>query len=387
MATRVECLRALTGAGMPIAAACGQIEFRLAAGPRQFATIAAFRAARRLWGRVAEVCDAPPAARAARLHAISSRAMTTRYDPFVNLLRGTVACFAAGVGGAEVVSVEPYDATPGGDGELGRRLARNTQSLLMDEANLGRVADPAGGSWFVERLTEDLAADAWRRFQEIERAGGMAAALDAGLVQRGIAATAEARRAAVATRREAITGVSEFPDIDEAPPPAAASATATDTPIPALGLRRYAEPFEEQRSRADRHAELTGERPRVLLACLGAPAAHSARAGFAANLFATAGIRPIESAPLTTGEEAASAYAAAGARLACICSGDEEPAGRAAEVARALAAGGAARVYLAGRPGALEADLRAAGVDRFAFAGVDALELLRDALDAAGVAP
>lgn len=387
VATGIEYLRALTAAGLSVEAACGQIEFRLAADARQFHTIATFRAARRLWARVGEVCGVSSAARAARLHAISSRAMTTRYAPFVNLLRGTVACFAAGVGGAQVVTVEPHDATAGGDSPLGRRLARNTQSLLIDESELGRVADPAGGSWFVERLTEELAADAWRRFQEIERAGGMVAALDAGLVQRGVETTWRARRAAVSTRRDAITGVSEFPDIDEMPPAAPAAGSApSGTPIPALVPRRHAEPFEDLRSRADRHLERTGRRPEVLLACLGTPAAHSARAGFAANLFAAAGIRPLTGAGPARPEDVGAAFAAAGgARIACICSSDEVYAEQAAAAARALAGAGAARVYLAGNPGALEDELRAAGVDRFADAGCDALELLAEALDAAGV--
>jgi methylmalonyl-CoA mutase len=388
VATGIEYLRALTGAGMDIGDALGQVEFRLAAGPQQFPTIAAFRAARRLWARVAEVCGAPPPARAARLHAISARAMATRYDPWVNLLRGTVACLAAGIGGAEVVTVEPYDVALGADSDLGRRLARNTQSLLIDEANLGRVADPAGGSWFVESLTERLAADAWDRVQSIEAAGGMLAALAAGEVQWAVAATWEARRDAIAHRREAITGVSEFPDIDEAPPPDEPPGAPEPTPIPALVPHRYAEPFERQRARADRHAATTGERPAVFLAALGPPAAHTARATFAANLFAAAGIRAVGGGEgLGPGDDAGEAFAASGARLACICSSDEVYAERAAAAAAQLSEAGAARLYLAGRPGDRGAELAAAGVHEYAYAGCDALALLAGALDAAGVAP
>lgn len=387
VATGVAYLRALTEAGLPLPDACGQIEFRLAATAQQFPTIASLRAARRLWARVAEVSAVPGPARGARLHAVSSRAMTTRYDPWGNLLRDTVACFAAGVGGAEVVTIEPFDVSTGAQPRaLGRRLARNTQTLLIDESALGRVADPAGGSWFVERLTDELARAAWAWFQEIERAGGIVAALDAGLVQERIGATWEARLRNLARRRDPVTGVTEFPDIDEAPPPPPAPATHVRTPIPALVPRRYAQPFEDQRARADRHAAESGERPRVFLATLGTPAVHTARATFAKNLFESAGIRALAAGDIAAGDDAGAAFAASGAALACICSSDAVYAEQAAEVARALADAGATRVYLAGRPGDREDALREAGVDAFAYAGCDVLALLTGALDAAGVA-
>lgn len=388
VATGVEYLRALTDAGLGIADALGQVELRLAAGPQQFPVIAAFRAARRMWARVAEACGAPAPARAARLHAVTSRAMATRYDPWVNLLRGTVACVAAGVGGAEVVTVEPYDAALGRDGGLGARLARNTQSLAIEESGLGRVADPAGGSWYVERLTEELAAAAWGLFQEVEAAGGMAAALEAGAVQDAIGATRRARREAVARRRDPITGVSEFPDIDEEPPPPLAPAAApSGARIAALSPHRWSEPFEEQRGRADRHAAATGERPRIFLAALGPLAVHTARTGFAANLFAAGGVRPVAHDGLGPDDDAGAAFAQSGAAVACICSSDALYAERGAETAAALARAGAARVYLAGRPGDDAGALRAAGVDAFAHVGCDAVALLADALDASGVAP
>ncbi len=386
VATGIAYLRALTGAGMSLEDALGQIEFRVAAGPQQFPVIASLRALRRMWARVAEECGAPPGARAARVHAITSRAMATRYDPWVNLLRCTVAGVAAGVGGAEVVTVEPYDAALGGDSDLGRRLARNTQSLLMDEASLGRVADPAGGSWFVERLTEELARDAWGRMQGIEAMGGVVAALDSGELQWAVEAAWEERRAAIARRRDPITGVSEFPDIDEAPPAPEDRPPAAATPIPALTPHRYAEPFEDQRARADRHARATGERPAVFLAALGPTAVHGARLGFAANLFAAGGIRAVVG-ELGPDDDAGAAFAASGAALACICSSDEVYAERAAEVAAAIRSRSPARLYLAGRAGDLADALAAAGVDEYLTAGCDAVAALAGALDAVGVAP
>jgi len=387
LATGVAYLRALRDAGMSPADAAGLIGFRLSAGADQFPTIAALRAFRRLWARVGEVAGIPAAGRAAHVHAVSAPAMATRYDPWVNLLRGTVACFAAGVGGADVVTVAPYDiARDGAAGELGLRMARNTQSLLLDESGIGRVTDPAGGSFFVERLTDEMAHAAWAWFQEIERAGGIVAAVESGLVQRRVEATWASRAEAISHRRAPITGVSEFPDIGEpVPPPPEASAPAAATPFPPLMNVRYAEPFESLRARADRHAETTGARPAVFLATLGRAADHTARATFAANLFAAAGIRSVDAGDLMPGDDAGAAFAASGARLACICSSDAVYAERAPEAARALAAAGAARMYLAGRPGDAETTLREAGVDEFAFAGCDALDLLSRALDATGV--
>lgn len=387
LATGVEYLRALETAGLEPAAASAQLEFRLAAGAQQFLTIAAFRAFRRLWARVGEACGMAPGARGARLHAITSRAMVTRYDPWVNLLRDTIACFSAGVAGADVVTVEPYDILAGGDaGALGRRLARNTQALLIDESGMGRVVDPAGGSWYVERLTDEYAHAAWAWFQEIEAAGGMVAALDAGVVQRRIEATSEARRANVAHRRDPITGVSEFPNIDEPVPAMPERVTAGATPIPAVVPRRYAEHFERQRARADRHEATIGMRPTVFLACLGSPAVHTARATFAKNLFEAGGIRAVTGPAMGFGadDDIAAAFRASGAALACICSADSVYAEWGARAATGISQAGAARVLLAGRP---DDRLRAAGVDEFAHVGVDALALLGRALDATGVAP
>ncbi|MEU8383532.1 methylmalonyl-CoA mutase subunit beta, partial [Streptosporangium sp. NPDC048865] len=227
VAAGVAALRTLVGAGLTMEQAFGQLEFRYAATADQFLTIAKLRAARRLWARVAEVCGvsgvsgapgAPGAPVAAqRQHAVTGSAMMTARDPWVNMLRTTLACFAAGTGGADAVTVQPFDARLGLPDAFARRIARNTQSLLVEEAGVARVIDPAGGSFYVERLTEDLAGAAWTWFQEIERAGGMADALASGFVAERLAATWERRSAAIARRRDPITGVSEFPDLAERP--------------------------------------------------------------------------------------------------------------------------------------------------------------------------
>ncbi|MDR6320387.1 methylmalonyl-CoA mutase subunit beta [Actinoplanes couchii] len=280
VAAGVGYLRALTDAGLTVEQALGQLEFRFAATADQFATIAKLRAARRMWARVAEMCGAPEAG-GQRQHAVTSAAMMTARDPWVNLLRTTVAAFAAGVGGADAVTVLPFDHRIGRSDAFARRLARNTQILLLEESHVARVADPAGGSWYVERYTDELAHAGWDWFTTIERAGGFAAALDSGLIAGRLAATWAQRRENLAHRRDPITGVSEFPDLAEKPLVRAAAPAEAKGALP---RHHYAEDFERLRDRSEGHA------PTVLLIPIGSPAAYGPRVTFATNLFAAGGI-------------------------------------------------------------------------------------------------
>ncbi|WP_406290136.1 methylmalonyl-CoA mutase small subunit [Streptomyces sp. NBC_00209] len=377
LATGVAYLRALTEAGLGVEAACGQLEFRYAATADQFLTIGKLRAARRLWARVAEVCGAPGAG-AQRQHAVTSPVMMTRRDPWVNMLRTTLASLGAGVGGADAVTVLPFDHALGLPDAFARRIARNTSTILLEESHLARVIDPAGGSWYVERLTDELAEAAWSFFQEIERAGGQAAALGSGLVAERIAATWAARGEDLARRREPVTGVSEFPLLAER--------TVEREPFPAAPARgglpvvRRDEAFEALRARSDAHLAATGSRPRVFIAALGPAAVHTARVSFAANLFQAGGVEPVHKPVRVDASSVAGAFAASGADVACLCSSDALYAEQAAEVAAALVAAGARRVYLAGRPGAYD------GVDEYVSAGCDAVAVLSSLLDRMGVA-
>lgn len=367
VAAGVAYLRALTGAGLTVRQALGQLEFRYAVTADQFGTIAKLRAARRLWARVAEVSGEADAGAQVQ-HAVTSAAMMTARDPWVNLLRTTLAGFAAGVGGADAVTVLPFDHRLGLPDGLARRLARNTQTLLLEESSLARVVDPAGGSWFVESLTADLAGAAWAWFVEIERAGGYAAALGSGLIAGRLAGTWEARLANLRHRRDPLTGVSEFPHLDERRP---TRAPAADRRRGGLPVHTYAEPFERLRDRAD----AATDRPTVFLATLGPVAAHTARASFAANLFAAGGIASTDGGPLTGPADAAAAFTASGATVACLCGTDQAYAELAGPVAGALRAAGARRVWLAGRP----ADH--AGVDDHLYTGCDAVDVLTRTLD------
>ncbi|MET9556522.1 methylmalonyl-CoA mutase subunit beta [Streptomyces sp. NPDC006645] len=382
LAAGVAALRDLTAAGLSVEAACGQLEFRYAATADQFLTIAKLRAARRLWARVAEVSGAGSAGAAQRQHAVTSSVMMTRRDPWVNMLRTTVASLAAGVGGADAVTVLPFDHTLGLPDGFARRIARNTSTILIEESHLGRVIDPAGGSWYVERLTDDLAHAAWAWFQDIERAGGQRAALRDGLIAERLAATWATRSEKLARRREPVTGVSEFPQLAETP-------VVRDAPPPAatggLPTVHRDDAFETLRARSDAHLASTGARPRVLLAALGPAAAHTARVTFASNLFQSGGIEPVHDPVTVDATTVADALTASGATLACLCSSDPLYAEQAEQVAAALKAAGATRVYLAGRPGEQRETLIRAGVDEFVAVGVDAVAVLSVALDHLGV--
>jgi methylmalonyl-CoA mutase len=367
LAAGVAYLRALTGGGLSVEEAFGQLEFRYAATADQFTTIAALRAARRLWDRVGEVAGASPDVRAQRQHAVTSSVMTTRHDPWVNMLRTTVACFAAGVGGADAVTVQPFDAALGLPDAFSRRIARNTQSLLVEEGSLARVLDPAGGSWYVESLTDALARAAWAWFTEIERAGGLQQALTEGLVGDRIAAAWGERSTRLAHRIDAITGVSEFPNLAEKLPDREPAAEVLPPSPEGLPRVRAAQAFEELRDRA---ASAGG---RVYLATIGPVARHTARASFAGNLFQAGGLE-------TPSGDGVAGFAAAGTTVACVCGTDRDYAGSAAELAAELKSAGATRVWLAGKP-----DLAVDGVDGYVFAGCDALAVLRTVHEQLGV--
>lgn len=367
----VEYLRALTDAGLGVADALKQISFRFAADDDQFMTMAKMRAARRLWARVAEVVGAPNAG-AATLHAVSSLPMMAQRDPWVNMLRCTLAAFGAGVGGADTVLVHPFDvAIPGGAPGVApgfaRRIARNTQLLLLEESHLGRVLDPAAGSWFVDDLTEQLAAAAWADFQAIEANGGFRAA--AAFITERIAAVAVSRADDIAHRKTAITGVNEFPDLSE---PALPHTDAL------LGVARYADRFEALRNRSDAHLEHAGARPKVLLLPLGPLAEHNVRTTFAANLLASGGIEAVNPGPLDAAGVAAAVANWAGSpqkcRIAVICGTDTRYGAEASDVMAAARSAGVEQVHLAGPAKAVAAS--AVTPDGYLTAKIDAVETL-----------
>lgn len=322
--------------------------------------------------------------------------MMTRRDPWVNMLRTTVACFAAGVGGADAVTVAPFDCALGMPDAFARRIARNTQTVLMEEGHLARVLDPAGGSWYVESLTEQLATAAWNWFTEIERAGGLPAAMSSGLIAERIASVWAARRHLLAHRTDAIIGVSEFPNPTETLPVREPNPSARQASHQAgLPVVRAAGDFEALRDRVDAAAAERDRKPAVFLASLGPIAASTPRASFAANLFQAAGLQT----PSNDGDDGddsaiASAFAESGTTVACLCGTEESYRDRAAALTGALRAGGATQVWQADAadPGGFGHNRQDStktgdlgGVDGYVFAGCDALAVLGAVLAELGV--
>ena len=384
LAAGIAYLRALGGGGVELEDARGMVYARLSADADQFLTLAKFRALRLLWARIEQACGLTP--KPLFVAAETAFRMLTQRDPYVNMLRATIATFSAGLGGANAVTVLPHTLALGLPDPFARRVARNTQLVLLEESNLARVSDPAAGSGGIESLTEALCEAAWALFQEIERAGGVFAALEQNLIQRKVTATRALREQNIARRKEVLTGATEFPNLHEAhvavlqaKPVALAPYGEPKFKFDALAPMRLAAPFEALRDRSDQILKDRGARPRVFLANLGTAADFTARATFAKSFFETGGIEAIDTEGFNDPAALATAFKASGARLCCLCSHDKVYAAHAAAAAQALQAAGARHIYLAGRPGEQEAVLRAAGVNDFVFAGGDALATLQEA--------
>ncbi len=414
----VEYLRAMLDAGLDIDGATKQIAFTVTADADLFLTVAKIRALRKMWARVTEASGASVENRSASVSAITAPRMMSKRDPWVNVLRSTVACFGAGIAGADAVTVLPFDSALGLSSDLARRIARNTHVVLQEESGIGKVVDPAGGAWMFEKLTDEMADKAWAFFQELERQGGMTKALMAGFVSAKIAGVQAERAKNLARRKDPITGVSEFPNVHEAPvktpvagpkkaaPPAGKTLTfpapgggklmeafvasaaepvssyvaalkggtgASITPFPDL---RLAQDFERLRDAADAFKESYGQRPKVFLADIGTIAEFTARATFAKNFYEAGGFEAVAGAGGYDAADIAKDFKTSGASFAVICSTDAVYAEHAANLAKALKDTGAVTVHLAGRGGDLEAALKAAGVDDFIFMGCDVLGVL-----------
>ena len=384
LAAGVAYLRALESAGVALDDAQNMVYARLSADADQFLTMAKFRALRVLWARIEQACGLVP--KPLFIAADTAWRMLTQRDPYVNMLRATMATFSAGLAGANAITVLPHTLALGLPDAFARRVARNTQLVLLEESNLARVSDPAAGSGGIEKLTQQLCEAAWSLFQEIEKAGGVFGAVEQNLIQRKVAATRAAREANIARRKEVLTGATEFPNLHEltvtvlkADPVALAPSGEAKFKFDALSPMRLAAPFERLRDRSDQILKQRGARPKVFLANLGTPADFTARATFATSFFETGGIEAIDTEGFTDPAALAAVFRTSGAALACLCSQDKVYTGQAAAAAKALQAAGAKHIYLAGRAGEQEAALRAAGVNDFVFAGGDALTVLQEA--------
>ena len=437
IATGVEYLRSAVEAGLDPAEAAARIEFTLAVGPDQFLEMAKFRAIRRLWARVLEASGVEESARSSATYGRTSDRMVSAVDPWVNMLRVTTATFAAGTGGADGVTVTPFDSRIGQPGALGRRIARNTQIILQDESSLGRIADPLAGSWYGEELTDELARAGWERFRDIEREGGALAALRSGLIASTLTALADEREDDLKHRRRVMTGVNEFPllgddgtepeqpdrstvgsdsaRLAERPPlgsfeklasaepgdrlAAAASLASSGARIdeldeavsgeafslPALNRRPDSARFELLRRAAANHEASGGERPQIYLACMGSIASHVNFANWAKSFFEVAGVETVPSGALEGNAEQAETFKAGGFDLVAVCAGRNQTPEDVADLVGRLREAGAGYIYMVNSTPDLNEAALEAGADELVKNGVDLSEVLSATLGRLGV--
>ncbi|MGB0699365.1 MAG: methylmalonyl-CoA mutase family protein, partial [Parvibaculales bacterium] len=310
LAELTEGLRALEAAGMDAAEALSKITMTISADVDFFATLAKIRAARVLFANIAEAVDAPDTP--PQIHAETSLRAFSDVDPWVNILRATSAAMGAGIAGVDMLTVAPCSATSASDNALTRRIARNTQVILQEESHIGHVTDAAGGSWYVESLTQQFVESAWVEFQKIESAGGLSAAGDT--INAALAVARAAFDAAVDKRAMPLVGVSEFPNLEEAP-----LATGGDN-----GYRLSAA-YEQLRHAAQK------AKPKVFLANIGEMASFTPRANFAANIYAAGGLHSVSGDGGTDAQAIAEAFKKSNSKIAVICAGDDDYEGHAAE--------------------------------------------------------
>ncbi len=422
LAAGVEYLRELNARGAPPAVVAPRIRFQFSAGSQFFMELAKFRAFRSLWSRVLKSFDLDPAAAWPVVHAGTARWNLSRLDKHVNILRTTTGALSAVLGGVDSLQIRTFDDVAGEGDELSQRISANIHTLLAEEFRLLSPADPAGGAWYVESITDELARKAWALFQDVERDGGFVKSVQIGRPQKLVAATAAEKRDAIDKRRLGIIGTNLFPNLkdtlagDSAGQVAAIRAqhgadvasrrprpmkTALPARWPArlreamaaaeigasigqLHVRAYgaapenapkvaaipawraSEGFEQLRASAEEFAARTGARPRVFLAKMGPLVQHKGRADFSAGFFATAGFESIGKETFETAENAAASALASGASVAVLCSTDETYPELAPAFARAIkAVSPDLQVVLAGHPGEHEATFRSAGFDEF----------------------
>ena len=378
IAVGVEYVRALVEAGVSVDDAFGSVIFRVSATTDQFATIARLRALRGLWSRVGEVLGVTESKRGAIQHAVTSLREISRDDAYVNILRGTIATFAAAAGGAEIQTVLPFDTLAGLPTDMSRRVARNTQIVLAEESNIGRVNDPAGGSWFVESLTRQLSEKAWAIFQALD-AEGFAAALADGTVKAQLDELNAARAKQLATRKIPLTGVSMFPNYTEAKLERKARPEAPE--LAGLQPVRDSQVFEDLRDRSDA-ARAAGNEPKVMLAALGARRDFGGREGFTSNLYHVGGIATVL-AEGSSPEDYVRQLKDNDAKVVVLVSSAKVYADQGVAVAKALREAGAEEVLVAGQIKEL-GEGGADAVDGNVFDGMDVVELLTNTLNKLG---
>ncbi len=378
-----EYVVSLMEAGLSVEQAARTICFDLSITSNYFMEIAKLRAARMLWANIMQAYD-PQCCCAKKMfiHARTSEWNMTVYDPYVNMLRATTEAMSAAIGGVHSMEVVPFDNAYEQPTEFAQRIARNVQLLLKHESHFDNVVDAAGGSYYIENLTESIANEAWKLFKEVEDAGGYIEAFHKGLITAAVEKSADAKRAAVAKRRVTLLGTNQYPNFGEALTAGArecsCSCGSVEENLPHLRPFRGGEEFEAMRLRVDQ----SGKAPKAFMLTCGNLAMARARAQFSCNFFACAGIKVQDNTFFPTVEEGVKAAKEAGAEIVVICSSDDDYATLAPEAKKLL--GDDAIMVVAGAP-ACQSDLEAQGITDFISVRQNVLETLEYYLNKLGI--
>ncbi|MFI5323254.1 MAG: methylmalonyl-CoA mutase family protein [Thermodesulfobacteriota bacterium] len=422
IAAGVEYLDRLTSMDIGVDRISRHMSFSFSISSNYFMEIAKLRAARLLWAHIVEQYGSKDeSSKEMKIVTRTSSWNKTVFDPYVNMLRSTVEAMASAIGGSDIITVLPLDSTYKEPDEFSRRMARNTQLILKNESYLDRVIDPAGGSYYVEKLTDSIAASSWELFRTVESKGGIVEALKSGFVQDEIRKTRNERDADIASRKVISLGVNQYPNPDEEGP------RKIDSGIPGKPLKRSvndfkarstqymerltkylsgkgsmlgdvlpgaeanpelkierlepyrgAEAFEKLRLDAIRYKRETGLTPKVFLLPVGNPSMRNARASFSGNFFTCAGFKIIENQGFDTADGGVRAALKSGAKIVVICSSDADYTEYAPEICRKLKEKNPdIRIITAGNPKENAVALKASGVDDFIHARSNALQILR----------
>lgn len=390
-----EYLQLMTEAGVPAALAAKKIKFNFGIGGVYFMEIAKFRAARMLWAQIVAqyhpVCpreDCPntgegKACRCACKMAVNATTTTynmTLFDSYVNMLRSQTETMSAALAGVDSIVVTPFDAPYETPTEFAERIARNQQLLLLEESHFDKIVDVAGGSYFVEKLTQSLATEAWKLFLAVENEGGFMAAVKAGNIQNAINSTDAARHADASKRKEFLLGTNQFPNFNEkseGKTPLAAGGCchghgdSCEKPFARLETSRLASGFEALRLQTEQAAK----QPVAFMLTIGNLAMRQARAQFSCNFLACAGYKVVDNLGFDSVEEGVEAALKAQADIVVLCSSDDEYAQYAIPAFKAL--DGRTMFIVAGAPACMD-DLKAAGIENFIHVRTDQLQTLKE---------
>ena len=376
-----EYLARLTDAGLTVDEAARKLRFSFAVTSNYFMEIAKLRAARMLWANIVKAYNPEKnCAGKMMIHATTSKWNQTVYDPYVNMLRGTTEAMSAAIGGVYSMEVTPFDRSFETPSEFAKRIARNVELLLKHESHFDQVVDPAGGSYYVENLTQSIAAEAWKLFLEIEQKGGYTEAYKAGVIKERVEASAAAKDKAIATRRQSLLGANQFPNFTEVAPKEITEDAVKRPQAKGNVLTPYrgAMAFEEMRLHVDR----SGKEPKAFMLTCGNLAMARARAQFSCNFFACAGIRVIDNTFFKSVEEGVKAALESKAQIVVVCASDDDYAEVAPKVKELL--GDKAILVIAGAP-ACTPELEAQGIKNFINVKSNVLETLKYYLKEMGI--